>query len=154
MTGIKPVVFELNGEKYGIDINRVSGIEKEQHIVSVPNSPENIKGIINLRGTIVPVYNLARKFKAQDIAPENSQLIITKIGEMLLAVEVESVKEIFDISADSISEVPAIIQGGKTSYILEIAKVGNDLLIILDVDSLLTEEEQQDVADFVKEQEA
>lgn len=154
MQAIKPVVFELNGEKYGIDITRVNGIEKEQHIVSVPNSPDNIKGIINLRGTIVPVYNLAKKFKAQDIAPENSQLIITKIGEMLLAVEVESVKEIFDIPADSISEVPPIIQGGKTSYILEIAKVGNDLLIILDVDSLLTEEEQQDVADFVKEQQA
>lgn len=154
MQAIKPVVFELNGEKYGIDINRVSGIEREQHIVAVPNSPENIKGIINLRGTIVPVYNLAKKFKAQDIAPENSQLIITKIGEMLLAVEVESVKEIFDIPAESISEVPAIIQGGKTSYILEIAKVGNDLLIILDVDSLLTEEEQQDVAEFVKEQES
>ena len=152
MNDIKPVIFRLNGEKYGIDINRVNGIEREQHIVSVPNSPRNIKGIINLRGTIVPVYNLAKKFNAPDVAPENSQLIIIKVGEMHIAVEVEEVQEIFNIPGSSISEVPKIIKGGKTAYILEIAKIGNELLIILDVDSLLSEEEQQDVADFVNEQ--
>lgn len=154
MTGIKPVIFKLNGEKYGIDITLVNGIEKEQHIVSVPNSPENIKGIINLRGTIIPVYNLAKKFGVPDISMEDSQLIITKIGEMLLAVEVEGVEEIFDIPASAISEVPKIIQGGKTSYIQEIAKIDDGLLIILDVDSLLTEEEQKDVEEFVNEQNA
>ena len=154
MTGIKPVIFKLNGERYGIDITLVNGIEKEQHIVRVPNSPENIKGIINLRGTIIPVYNLAKKFGVPDISPEDSQLIITQIGEMLLAVEVEGVDEIFDIPASSISEVPKIIQGGKTSYIQEIAKVDNDLLIILDVDSLLSQEEQKDVEEFVNNQSA
>lgn len=151
MKDIKPVIFRLNGEKYGIDINRVNGIEKEQHIVSVPNSPRNIKGIINLRGTIVPVYNLAKKFNVQEVLPENSQLIIVKVGEMQIAVEVEEVQEIFNIPGEAISEVPKIIQGGKTAYILEIAKVGNELLIILDVDALLSEEEQQDVEQFVSE---
>lgn len=154
MTGIKPVIFKLNGEKYGIDITLVNGIEKEQHIVRVPNSPENIKGIINLRGTIIPVYDLAKKFHAPEISPEDSQLIITKIGEMLLAVEVEGVDEIFDIPASSISEVPKIIQGGRTSYIQEIAKVEEELIIILDVGSLLSEEEQKDVEEFVNAQSA
>lgn len=152
MTDLKPVIFKLNGEIYGIDITLVNGIEKEQHIVSVPNAPEYIKGIINLRGTIVPVYNLARKFNVLDISPTDSQLIITKIGEMLLAVEVEGVEEISDIPVSAISEVPKIIRGAKTSYIKEIAKVEKELLIILDVDSLLTEEEQKDVEEFVNQQ--
>lgn len=154
MDDLKPVIFKLNGEKYGVDISLVNGIEREQKIVAVPNSPDNIKGIINLRGTIVPVYNLAKKFGFPDISPEASQLIITKIGEILMAIEVEGVEEISDIPSSSISEVPAIIKGGKTAYMKEIAKLGNDLLIILDVAELLSEEEQKDMEEFVKEQNA
>lgn len=154
MADLKPVVFKLNGEKYGVDINLVNGIEREQKIVAVPNSPENIKGIINLRGTIVPVYNIAKKFGFADISSQDSQLIITKLGEMLVALEVEGVEEISDISSSAISEVPKIIQGGKTSYIKQIAKVGKDLLIILDVDRLISEEEQKDMVEIVKEQES
>ncbi len=154
MAELKPVIFKLHGEKYGVDINLVMGIEKEQKIVAVPNAPENIKGIINLRGVIVPVYNLAKKFGFADIADEDSQLIITKIGEMLIAVEVEGVEEISDIPSSAISGVPTIIKGGKTAYIKEIAKFQDHLIIILDVQELLSEEEQRDVEGFMKEQEA
>lgn len=154
MADLKPVVFKLHGEKYGVDINLVNGIEREQKIVEVPNSSGNIKGIINLRGTIVPVYNIARKFGFEDIPLENSQLIITKRGDMLIAIEVEGVDEISDIPSSAISEVPPIIRGGKTAYIKKIAKVGNELLIILDVDALISEEEQKDMEEFIKEQEA
>lgn len=153
MADLKPVVFKLHGEKYGVDINLVNGIERDQRIVGVPNSQGNIKGIINLRGTIVPVYNIARKFGFSDIPAENSQLIITKLGEMLIALEVEGVEEISDIPSSAISQVPPIIKGGKTSYIQEIAKVGKDLLIILDVDALISEEEQKDMEEVIKEQE-
>lgn len=154
MAELKPVIFKLHGEKYGVDINLVMGIEREQRIVAVPNSPENIKGIINMRGIIVPVYNLAKKFGFADISDENSQLIITKIGEMMIAVEVEGVEEISEIPSSSISEAPILIKGGKTAYIKEIAKLGNDLIIILDVEELLSEEEQRDMEEFVKEQSA
>lgn len=154
MTDLKPVIFKLNGEKYGVDISLVMGIEKEQKIIVVPNSPQNIKGIINLRGNIVPVYNLAKKFGFADIYEENSQLIITMIGEMLVALEVEGVEEISDIPSSAVSDVPVIIRGGKTAYIKEIAKLENDLIIILDVEELLSEEEQRDMEEFVKEQSA
>ena len=152
MENIKPVIFKLQGEKYGIDINLVSGIEREQKIVSVPNAPDNIKGIINMRGIIVPVYNLARKFGFEDIDSKNSQLIITRINDMYLAVEVEGVEEIFDISAASLSEVPKIVLGSRTSYIKEVAKVKDELIIIIDIDKLLSEDEQKDMEEFVNEQ--
>ncbi len=153
MADLKPVIFKLNGEKYGVDISLVNGIEKEQEIVAVPNSPENIKGIINLRGVIVPVYNLAKKFGTADISPEDSQLIITKVGEILIAIEVEGVEEISDIPSSSISEVPPIVKSAKTAYMKEIAKLGKDIVIILDVAKLLSEEEQKDMKEFLKEQE-
>ncbi len=152
MENIKPVIFKLQGEKYGIDINLVSGIEREQKIVSVPNAPDNIKGIINMRGIIVPVYNLARKFGFEDIDSKNSQLIITRINDMYLAVEVEGVEEIFDISAASLSEIPKIVLGSRTSYIKEVAKVKDELIIIIDIDKLLSEDEQKDMEEFVNEQ--
>ena len=152
MENIKPVIFKLQGEKYGIDINLVSGIEMDQKIVSVPNAPDNIKGIINMRGIIVPVYNLARKFGFEDIDSKNSQLIITRINDMYLAVEVEGVEEIFDISAASLSEIPKIVLGSRTSYIKEVAKVKDELIIIIDIDKLLSEDEQKDMEEFVNEQ--
>lgn len=152
MENIKPVIFKLHGQKYGIDIQLVSGIERDQKIVAVPNSPENIKGIINMRGIIVPVYNLARKFGFEDIDQKDSQLIITRINDMYLAVEVEGVQEIFDISGASLSEVPKIVLGSKTSYIKEVAKVKDELIIIIDIDKLLSEDEQKDMEEFVNEQ--
>lgn len=152
METIKPVIFKLHGEKYGIDIQLVSGIERDQKIVAVPNSPENIKGIINMRGIIVPVYNLARKFGFEDIDQKDSQLIITRMNDMYLAVEVEGVQEIFDISGASLSEAPKIVLGSKTSYIKEVAKVKDELIIIIDIDKLLSEDEQKDMEEFVNEQ--
>ena len=125
--------------------------------VSMPfssNNPliKNIKGIINMRGIIVPVYNLARKFGFEDIDSKNSQLIITRINDMYLAVEVEGVEEIFDISAASLSEIPKIVLGSRTSYIKEVAKVKDELIIIIDIDKLLSEDEQKDMEEFVNEQ--
>lgn len=152
MENIKPVIFKLHGQKYGIDIQLVSGIERDQKIVAVPNSPENIKGIINMRGIIVPVYNLARKFGFEDIDQKDSQLIITRMNDMYLAVEVEGVQEIFDISGASLSEAPKIVLGSKTSYIKEVAKVKDELIIIIDIDKLLSEDEQKDMEEFVNEQ--
>ncbi len=151
MENIKPVIFKLHGQKYGIDIQLVSGIERDQKIVAVPNSPENIKGIINMRGIIVPVYNLARKFGFEDIDQKDSQLIITRMNDMYLAVEVEGVQEIFDISGASLSEAPKIVLGSKTSYIKEVAKVKDELIIIIDIDKLLSEDEQKDMEEFVNE---
>ena len=62
MEEMKPVVFKLDSENYGVDIGRVLGIEREQQIVRVPNTVSYIKGIMNLRGEIIPVYDLRKKF--------------------------------------------------------------------------------------------
>ena len=120
MTEFKPVVFKVGNEYYGVDINLVRGIEKMIQVVSIPNSNPNIKGIINLRGDVIPVYSLREKFNLEPMnESEENQFIIVKVDDMLLALEVDKVDEIQNISEEMIFDVPIIIICyGKTHHII------------------------------------
>ena len=84
MADFKPVVFKLENELYGLDINKVQGIEKEQQVVHVPNTASYIKGIMNLRGEVIPVYSLRKKFGMSDVASADVQYIIVRANGSLL----------------------------------------------------------------------
>lgn len=150
MSAIKPVVFMLENEIYGIDINMVNAIEKTQKIMPVPNSPSYIKGIINLRGEVIPVYDIRNKFGLDRNDSDSSKLIITKTKGMLVAIEVDEVREIHDISEEDISEAPEIVVSKETSYISKIAKFEERMIIILDVDKLISSDEIQNVQAVIK----
>lgn len=141
MSTLKPVVFTLEDEVYGIDINMVNAIEKAQKIMPVPNSPSYIKGIINLRGEVIPVYDIRNKFGLSRNDSDTSKLIITKTNGMLVAIEVDEVREIHDINQEDISNAPEIVMSKETSYISKIAKFEDRMIIILDADKLVTKEE-------------
>ena len=100
---LKPIVFRVGNELYGIDIQYVNAIEKDQDIVRVPNASSSIKGIINLRGDIIPVYSLRDKFKLPQ-APGDTKLIIANLPDMKLAIEVDEVEEIDDLQEDEIRD--------------------------------------------------
>lgn len=151
MSDMKPVVFTLENEVYGIDINLVSAIEKAQKVMSVPNAPSYIKGIINLRGDVIPVYDIRNKFGLGSKGSESSKLIITKTNNMLVAFEVDEVKEIKDIKEEDISDAPDIVLSKATSYISKIAKLEDRMIIILDAQKLITKEEIQGVQNVIKE---
>ena len=93
---VKPVVFLLGKEMYGVDINLVQSIEKDLNVVPVPNSQSYIKGIVNMRNEVIPVYSLARKFGKEQEATAESTIIISS-GGLKLALEVDEVLEINDI---------------------------------------------------------
>lgn len=152
MKGVKSIVFRVHEQSFGVDISLISGIEREQLVVPIPNAPSCIKGIINLRGEIVPVYSLCRKFNAPELTGTEVQLIIINRGEMHIALEVEAVEEIIDIAGEKISEPPAIIKSNLTSYLDSIAKQSNKLIIMLNVERLITEEEAEDIENFVEKQ--
>ena len=98
MAFFQPVVFRLDNEKYGINISYVSGIEYEQTIVRVPNSSRNIKGIINLRGEVIPVLDLRTKFNMANLtAPKDAELIIINLPNNKIAIEVDGVEQIHHI---------------------------------------------------------
>lgn len=149
----KQVIFTLGDEEYGLDIMIVNAIEKYTDIVRVPNGPECIKGIINLRGDVIPVYSLRKKFglKEKD-NDENTKLVITKSNHIMMAYEVDAVKEIIEIPDDSISETPIIVRSRNTTYIKNIANINGRMIILLDHNGILTDKEQENIELLMEKQ--
>lgn len=141
---IKPVVFKIEGQLFGVDINVVQSIEKQISIVPVPNSTAYIKGIVNLRGEVIPVYSLKRKFNMKDESYADSSIIINT-GVVKLALEVDEVMEIGDVNNEDIVNMPSIINNDDTRFMDRVAHVGKDLIILLDVEKLLTAQETENI---------
>ena len=97
MATVKPVVFRLNEGYYGIDINKVIAIEQLGDVVPVPNAVDNVEGLINIRGDIIPVYNLKTKNKQKDEkSDEIRDYILVRCNESQIALSVDSVEDIQD----------------------------------------------------------
>lgn len=146
MAFFQPVVFRLDNEKYGINISYVSGIEYEQTIVRVPNSSRNIKGIINLRGEVIPVLDLRTKFNMDNLtAPKDAELIIVNLPNNKIAIEVDGVEQIHYIDENDIVDMPEIAKSSGAGYFDRVAKLDGKLIIIINPLELLSEEELQAV---------
>lgn len=149
-TYVKPVVFKLAGQMYGVDINLVIGIEKQLNIVPVPNSIAYVKGIINLRGQVIPVYSLKRKFGMSDTAASETMIVINVSGVMI-ALEVDDVMEIDDINPEKIVPMPTIAKSQDSQYLDRVANLDNRLIILLDVNALLTDAEAESVKQLTED---
>lgn len=141
---MKPVIFKLNEEMFGVDINKVQGIEKQINIVPVPNSTSYIDGIINLRGEVVPVYDLKKKFGMKS-GSKSENFIIVRFNGVALALGVDAVLEIDDLPADKVVSMPSMVKTSATAYLDRVANLKEGLVILLDIDKLLTDEETNNV---------
>ena len=148
----KPVVFTIGNQEYGVDIGLVSGIEKYQQIVKVPNSNADIKGIINLRGDVIPIYSLRNHFKLPEQEPtDETRFIIVNTGGLSIALEVEKVEEIQQITEEMVHPLPKIVESEDTKYIDRVINENGRLILVLSIENLLTEEEAQSIQKFVDE---
>lgn len=147
----KQVIFKLGNEEYGLDIMLVNAIEKFVDLVTIPNAPTYIRGIINLRGDVIPVYSLRRKFGLTDKEiDDNTKLIITKSNGILMAYEVDEVKEIIEIASTNISATPAIVKSKETSYIHSVANIDGRMLVLLDHNGILSDNEKISIESLIK----
>lgn len=150
----KQVIFSLGEEEYGLDIMIVNAIEKYTDIVRIPNAPSYIRGIINLRGEVIPVYNLRKKFGLPDKAvDDDSKLIVTKSNGILMAYEVDMVKGILEIPAKKLNETPVIVKSDATSYMKCVANLDGRMIILLDHDGIISANEMEKIESFLAEQE-
>jgi purine-binding chemotaxis protein CheW len=150
MATLQQVVFKLDNEEYGLDIIKVNGIEKYQEVVKVPNEPDYIKGIINLRGEVVPIFSLRDKFKlTPKVSDENTRIIIVLSQGMKLGFLVDSVSEIMNIEEEQIENMPRIMTGIDRKYIKDVAKVDNRMVILIDVDLIINDEERASIEETV-----
>jgi len=151
---IKPVIFRLGNQNFGVDINLVQSIEREINIVRVPNSMNYISGIVNLRGEVIPAFSLRKKFGTDDAVGsigEDSTVIVNIPGGVKLALEVDEVLEIGDIDVDSIVPMPVLAKTQETEYLDRVANVNGELVILLDVEKLLSNAETESVRKFAEE---
>ncbi|MDE6209945.1 MAG: chemotaxis protein CheW [Lachnospiraceae bacterium] len=145
----KAVVCNLGSQYYGIDISLVQGIEREQEIVSVPNTASYIKGMINLRGEIIPIYSLRKKFGMEDSTGEG-QFIIVRIGEMPLALEVDGVGEIYQADDSSVYETPKIVISKDTRYVEKVINANGRLIIMININMLLNDDEKSGIEGLIE----
>ena len=152
MASTKQVVFHLDNEEYGVDIMKVNVIEKYQEIVKVPNSPEYVEGIINLRGEILPIFNLRKKFGLREkLVDENTKIIVVFLGQMKVGFIVDSVSQIINIDDTQTEAAPRIVTGVSRRYIQSVAKIDERMIVLLDVDLMLEDEEKLSLGAILEE---
>ena len=147
----KYLTFSLGGEEYGIGILKVKEIIGLMTITPIPQTPQHIKGVINLRGKVIPVIDLRLKFgiEAMDYT-ERTCIIVTEIAtvnnKIAMGIVVDSVSEVLNIKAAEIEDTPNFGTLLDTSYILGMAKIGQNVKILLDIDRVFNERDFQDIA--------
>ena len=147
----KQVIFKLGNEEYGLDIMLVNAIEKYMDLVRIPNAPSYIRGIINLRGEVIPVYSLRKKLGlSEKDADSNTKLIVTKSQGLLMAYEVDEVKEILEIPSANISETPVIVKSDDTAYIQSVANINGRMLILLDHNGIISTSEKKHIEKLIQ----
>ncbi|MBN1523437.1 MAG: purine-binding chemotaxis protein CheW [Spirochaetales bacterium] len=146
LTGSRYLSFVLNDEEYGIEILKIKEIMGMTEITSIPQTPPFIRGVINLRGKIIPIIDLRLKFEMDERDyTDRTCIIVVEIefeGEItLMGIVVDSIQEVVSIPEEKISEVPYINSKVRSEYIHGIAETGETIKIILDITQVLTEEE-------------
>jgi purine-binding chemotaxis protein CheW len=142
----KYLTFTLAEEEYGIGILKIKEIIGMMPITSVPQTPEFVKGVINLRGKVIPVIDLRLRFGMGEIDyTERTCIIVVEIdnqaGTVLIGIVVDSVSEVLNVKGDDIADTPTFGTKLNTEYILGMAKMEGGVKILLDIDQVLSSEE-------------
>lgn len=137
------IVVELGAEYYGIDISNVDNIVKMQSITRVPKSQEYFNGVINLRGEIVPVMSLRRKFNLDDDEfTDKTRIIILKPEQQEpIGVIVDMVKEVVTLTEDNIEKISVDTKDEKAKYLNGVGKNGDILISILNIANVISDEQ-------------
>lgn len=141
------VTFELSGEEFGVDIMQVSEVIPVPRITRIPQAPECVKGLINLRGKILVVIDLNKRLGFQSKDTDSlSRILIVEVKDTVTGMLVNSVKEVMHLPLSSIEPPPEIIKSKINSeYLTGVGKVGDRLLIILNLAKVLGEEEIEEL---------
>ncbi|WP_130807020.1 chemotaxis protein CheW [Senegalia massiliensis] len=138
------VIFKLQKENYAIDISLVKTIERVTHFTRVPNSEEYITGVINLRGEVIPIINLRKKFGLEDnLNIKESRIIITHSNDISVGLLVDLSSEVIDLDLNEIDNPPNLNNDDNYDYIKGIGKKNEELYLILDLDKILDLEREE-----------
>lgn len=145
------IIFSIGEEQYGFDVQLVTAIEPITDIVSVPNAPSRILGLMNLRGEVIPVYSLRKKFLMEECADSaKSKLIVTQYNGKPLAFKVDEVLEMVDFPSEAITDTPIIAKNEQTAYVRAIANKQGRLVLLLNPATMYEGNEEAQMAEVLK----
>jgi len=149
----KYLTFSLAGEEYGIGILKVKEIIGLLPVTSVPQAPHFVKGVINLRGKVIPVTDLRLRFGLEEAAyTERTCIIVVEVqsskGQVQTGIVVDSVSEVLNIRAEEIEETPSFGTALETDYILGMAKMEGGVKILLDINRILSPREIESLSNL------
>jgi purine-binding chemotaxis protein CheW len=142
--GDEYLTFTLGQEEYGIDILKVQEIRGYDAVTKIANTPEFIKGVINLRGTIVPIIDMRIKFKLGNVAYDQfTVVIILNIANRVVGMVVDGVSDVIALPSEQIKPAPEFGATLDTQYIIGLATVEERMLIVIDIERLMTSQDME-----------
>lgn len=143
---IQVACFRLGEDLYAIDIMRIKEIIRPLKLTSLPKFPAFMEGIINLRGTVIPVVDLRRRFELPDVEDTSStRLLIVSLTGQVLALVVDEVTEVVTVPVKDIKPPPHLGEGIDAEYLIGVCLVKQDLIMLLNIDSLLSSQEAHEL---------
>jgi purine-binding chemotaxis protein CheW len=139
---LQVVGFRIGNETFGVRIASVREIVRVPEITSVPSAPETVEGVINLRGKIIPVMDLRKRFGHVDIQPDKkNRILVVELGNKLVGLIVNAASEVLKIPPSEIEAPGSVFAEGESSYVTGVGKLKGRLIILLDVSKLLHQQE-------------
>ncbi|GAB1408871.1 chemotaxis protein CheW [Desulfovibrionales bacterium] len=138
------VTFSIGDEEFGVEILKVQEIIRMLEITKVPKAPAFVEGVINLRGKVIPILDLRKRFglSARN-HDKNTRIIVIEINSMIVGFVVDSVSEVLRLPASTVEPPPPVVSGLDSDYISGVGKLEDRLLIMLDLNRLLSSEERE-----------
>ena len=141
INSLQIVCFKIGNEEYGIDILQVQEIQKVPKILQLPFSPEHILGVVDLRGKVIPIVDLGKKFGMLANASKSSRIIIVDISGKRIGLSIDSVSNVIKIDTDKIDPPPPVVKGIASKYIVGVAKLKSGFVVVLDINQIFSLDE-------------
>lgn len=139
MSELLVVVFDVNGELFGAEASQVFQIIRYKEATKLPKMPKFVEGILNFRDSVLPVVNLAKRFDMGDITVnKKTKILVTSIEDKFAGFIVNDVSEIVKFSDTEVNAAPSIISGETAAYLKKVARKGDKLISIIDLEKILT----------------
>lgn len=138
----RKVVCQIGEEEFAFPVEHITGIEKPQPITKVPNTAEHIRGVTNIRGEVTPLLDLRSYLLKKDDSLENDyKILLAHVGDIKIGLIVDKANEVMDIPEDTLETVQ--VEGNEGDQAVQVAKIDNRLIILLDIDYMLQEMDEE-----------
>lgn len=147
----RDIIFLVGKDEYGLDVQGVTAIEPMMDIVPVPNAPACVLGLMNLRGEVIPVYSLRKRFGLEEHTDAaKNKLIVARYDEKSIALKVDEVLEMQDFEESEITDTPVIAKSARTAYVRAVANKQGKLVLLLEPSGMYEGDEEAQMEEVLK----